>query len=561
MSEMEAICETGRLPARRRLRPSVPPPMLSAFVRARYIVPATNAWHAAHPSRLPAPREFRAPSKFSNRQFSELETPQLIENTGGGTVLIAKSPGPPLFSKTSIRLLVLLLAVACLCGVAQARFRQPNSEYRARREKLCATIDAPVVLYGYTGHEDASEVAVFFQEPSFYYLTGHDEPGAALLLFSGNVPGVAVGHASPPVNPLGCVAILYLPPRDRAKEKWNGPQIGPDDPDVKEKTGFTDVKPIADLRADLEKFTQTTKDLYTILPPEPEEGYPHFTESVAALRAMIPNVTLKDISSQLFAMRQVKSDGELALMQKAIDVSVDAHFDAMRTMRPGLFEYQIAARMKEIHEWGGCEREAYAPIVGAGFDSTVLHYPKLDSEIKDGDVVVIDVGGEYGGYAADITRTLPANGHFTPRQREIYDIVLGAQNAALAAVKPGAMLYEGKNSLQQIVVNYIRNSSVRDKEGRTLERYYPHGVSHHIGLDVHDPGDRDRPLAPGMVISVEPGIYIPEENLGVRIEDDVLVTKDGYRIMSGRLPRSADEIEKIMAEPRAQTPSQPPSSQ
>jgi len=167
--------------------------------------------------------------------------------------------------------------------------------------------------------------------------------------------------------------------------------------------------------------------------------------------------------------------------------------------------------------------------------------------------VVIDVGGEYGGYAADITRTLPANGKFTPRQREIYDIVLGAQNAAIAAIKPGAVLYGGKDSLQQIAMDYI-NAHGHDKEGHTLGRYYIHGVSHHLGLDVHDPGDRARPLEPGMVVTVEPGIYIREENLGVRIEDDILITKDGHEILTARLPRTADEIEKIMSSTRAQSP-------
>jgi Xaa-Pro aminopeptidase len=219
----------------------------------------------------------------------------------------------------------------------------------------------------------------------------------------------------------------------------------------------------------------------------------------------------------------------------------------MKSMRPGLFEYQVAARMKEIHEMAGCSREAYAPIVGTGFNSTVLHYSGLNAQIKDGDVVVIDVGGEYGGYTADITRTLPANGKFSARQREIYDIVLGAQNAALAAVKPGAKMYGGAGSLQQIVIEYFRTHG-RDKEGRSLERYYIHGISHHLGLDVHDPGDRERPLEPGMAITVEPGLYIPEENLGVRIEDDVLVTKDGYRILTARLPRAADDVEKMMAQ-------------
>jgi Xaa-Pro aminopeptidase len=446
-----------------------------------------------------------------------------------------------------IRVFTLLLALTCLCGAAQARFRQPNAEYQARREKLRAMVDGPIVLYGFTGHEDASDVAIFFQEQNFYYLTGHNEPGAVIVLIpdSPNGPPVKTPHQ-----------ILYLPSRDPKEEVWEGPKIGPNDPGVEEKTGFATVNSIASLRVDLENLAKSYKNFYTILPPSHEEGYPHFTESVAAIRAMIPHSNIKDIAPQFYAMRQVKSDGELALMQKAMDVSVDAHFDAMRTMRPGLFEYQIAARMKEIHEWGGCSREAYAPIVGTGFDSTVLHYSMLDSEIKDGDLVVIDVGGEYGGYAADITRTLPANGKFTPRQREIYDIVLGAQNAALAAVKPGALLYGSKGSLQQIVIDYIKNSAGRDKEGRTLERYYPHGVSHHIGLDVHDPGDRNRPLEPGMVVSVEPGIYIPEENLGVRIEDDVLVTQDGYRIMTGRLPRTADEIEKIMAAARTKSTSQ-----
>jgi len=429
----------------------------------------------------------------------------------------------------------------------QARFRQPNAEYQARREKLRAMVDGPIVIYGFTGHEDASEVALYFQEQNFYYLTGFSQPGAALVLIP-DVPGPYLSERT-----MVARATLYLPPRDAKQEVWEGPKIGPDDPAVQQKTGFSRVEPIANLKGDLQWLRNQYPVIYTILPPEHEEGYPHFTESVAAIRAMIPHANLKDIAPQLYAMRQVKSEGEIALIQKAIDVSIDAHFDAMRTMRPGLFEYQIAARMKEIHEWGGCAREAYAPIVGTGFNGTVLHYSALDSEIKDGDLVVIDVGGEYGGYAADITRTLPANGKFTPRQREIYDLVLGAQNAALAAVKPGATILGGKNSLQQIVIDYF--NAHPDKQGKVLTKYYPHGVSHHLGLDVHDPGDRYRPLEPGMVITVEPGIYIPEENLGVRIEDDVLVTKDGYKLLTARLPRSGDEIENIMAAARTKASS------
>ena len=166
-------------------------------------------------------------------------------------------------------------------------------------------------------------------------------------------------------------------------------------------------------------------------------------------------------------MRQIKSPGEIALLTKAIDLSVDAQLAAMRMVRPGLYEYQVAARWWKFTPNGGCETEAYAPIVGTGLHSTILHFNELDAQIQDGDVVLMDVGGQYAGYTADITRTIPANGHFTPRQREIYDIVLGAQNAVLAAMKPGMTLGgSGPNSLFKIAYDYM-NTHGTDREGRT----------------------------------------------------------------------------------------------
>jgi Xaa-Pro aminopeptidase len=435
----------------------------------------------------------------------------------------------------------LVVAFTLLTFFAGARFPQPNSEYQARRAKLRAQLDGPLVLFGYTSREDSSEFAVFFQEPNFYYLTGNSEPDAAILL----LPDAAQAG-----EPKGPREILYLPPRDLRLEKWDGPKMGPDDPGIAQKTGFEAVRPYAQLKPDLEALTKTYKTVYTVLPPKVEDGYPHFSTAVAFVQSAMPNATVKDAAPAIYAMRQVKSAGELGLLQKAVDLSVDGQLAAMRSMRPGLFEYQIAAKMKEAHEMGGCEREAYAPIVGTGLNSTVLHYSALTQPIMDGDVVVIDVACEYGGYAADITRTLPANGKFTPRQREIYDIVLGAQNAAIAAVKPGAHLYAGDGSLMSISKNYI-NTHGKDKNGESLGKYYIHGVSHHLGLDVHDPGERDRPLEAGMVITVEPGIYIPEEKLGVRIEDDVLVTADGYKILTEHLARTADEVEAVMASGRS----------
>jgi Xaa-Pro aminopeptidase len=386
-------------------------------------------------------------------------------------------------------------------------------------------------------------VAIFFQEPNFYYLTGHNEPDAALMI----LPDAPAGKTWN-----GPHEILYLPARNLQVEKWEGAKLGPEDADAAAKTGFEAVENAGKFAADLQAAEKIWPAVYTVLPPKDrqgkvdEPGYPHFTKANEWIKATVPNATIKDGTPAMFAMRQVKSPGELALLQKAIDLSVDAHIDAMKTMKPGLFEYQIAARMKMVHEWGGVAREAYAPIVGTGLNSTVLHYDVLDQQIQDGDVVVIDVGGEYGGYAADITRTLPANGKFTARQREIYDIVLGAQNAAIAAVKPGAKLYKGADSLMAISMAYI-NTHGKDSAGQPLGRYYIHGVSHHLGLDVHDPGDRDRVLEPGMVVTVEPGIYIPDEKLGVRIEDDVLVTDTGYKILSERAPRTAEDVEAMMA--------------
>jgi Xaa-Pro aminopeptidase len=442
---------------------------------------------------------------------------------------------------------LLLLLLACGSFLAQARFRQPNSEYQARRAKLRSTINGPAVLFGYTSHQDAGELAVFFQEENFYYLTGHSEPDAALLL----IPDSADGKSSDSPR-----EILYLPPRNPNAEKWGGPKMGPEDPGIAETTGFQAVEPFANLRTDLANLAKTYSTFYTELPPKQENGYPQLTIWSGWVRSILPQSTVDDVAPALASLRQIKSAGEIALIQKAVDASVDAHIAAMKMMRPGLFEYQIAARMKEVHEMEGCSREAYAPIVGTGFYSTVLHYDALKNEIKDGDVVVIDVAGEYGDYAADITRTLPANGKFTARQREIYEIVLGAQNAALAAIKPGAVFFGGPKSVHQVAYDYI-NTHGHDLHGNTLGRYFFHGVGHHLGLDVHDPNDRISPLQAGMVITDEPGIYIPEENIGVRIEDDVLVTPDGNQLLSAKLPRSPDEIEKIMAEGRAQPQSQP----
>ena len=424
----------------------------------------------------------------------------------------------------------------------QRREREPNSVYAARRAKLAAEVDAPIVLWGYTGREEFSEAAIFAQEENFYYLTGHNEEGAALVIW----PSKAAANGG---GADGKSEILFLPPKDPQKEKWNGVRMSPTDPGIEAKTGFASVQPISEVNGTLQKIAKSYPEIYTILPYETEMGgYPHEKEEMDWLDKNDPQPKRKDIRDQIAALRQIKSPGEITFLKTAIDLSDDAHLEAMKMMRPGLYEYQVAAKMVEVHAMGGSEAEGYAPIVGAGPNSTALHYDKLSRKIEDGDIVVLDVGAQFAGYSADITRTLPANGKFTPRQREIYEIVLGAQNAAIAEVKPGAQLCrKGDRSLFKISYDYI-NSHGKDKQGKPLGQYFIHGLGHHIGLDVHDVGDQCRPLEPGMVVTIEPGIYIPDENLGVRIEDDVLVTETGMKLLSEKLPRNPDEIEKIMAE-------------
>ena len=443
------------------------------------------------------------------------------------------------------------LVLLILCSVApahaqQRREREPNSAYAERRAKLAAQVEAPIVLWGLTGREEYSQAYIFAQEENFYYLTGHNEEGAALILLpAAQSPSASSGGDTWD----GPREILYLPEKDPNKEKWNGIRLSPSDPGIEARTGFPAVRPFPELRSDVEKLAKIYSDVYTILPYAKElGGYPHEKEVVDWLQLAAPQAKLKDIRPQITTLRQIKSPGEIAFLRQAIDLSLDAHLEAMRMMRPGLHEYQIAAKMVEIHAMGGSEAEAYAPIVGAGSNSTALHYDKLSRKIEDGDIVVVDVGAQYSGYAADITRTLPANGKFTPRQREIYNIVLGAQNAALAALKPGMNLCrKGDNSVHKISYDYI-NSHGKDLHGKSLGQYYIHGLGHGLGLNVHDPGDYCKPFEPGMVVTMEPGVYIPEENLGVRIEDDVLITDTGYKLLSERLPRNPDEIEKIMAE-------------
>lgn len=441
-----------------------------------------------------------------------------------------------------------LLSIALLATLpgtprsASAWDRGNLADYHDRRVRLVAqTGDGVVVLFGYGDQDVAASVTTFHQNEEFYYLTGWDEPDAMLLLVPEERPK---GSA----QPAGMAReILFIPPRNDRQEKWTGPKLGPDDTDGAARTGFAEVKSTSLFHAELLEAVKKFPKIYTELTPQPESGEDCFQQDmVDKLRHLAPLAATADVRPLLAGLRAVKSPGEIALMRKAVDASIEAHLAAIRAVHPGVWEYEIAALMKYQFERRGLEWPSYPPIVGSGFFSTVLHYDADDHQMQVGDLVVMDVAGSYGGYASDITRTLPVNGRFTPRQREIYEIVLGAQNAVLAAAKPGVSLGTGKDCLQQIAYQYIDGHG-KDLHGKPLGQYFIHGIGHSVGLNVHDPMERDRPLEPGMVITDEPGIYIPEEKIGVRIEDMLLITQEGAEVLTRRLPRAPDEIEKLMA--------------
>src|SRR5713101_1443425 len=263
-----------------------------------------------------------------------------------------------------IRHVGVLLALSCflvpfLATAQERREREPNSVYAARRAKLAARVDAPIALWGFTGREEASQTYIFEQEENFYYLTGHNEEGAALVILPA---AKAAGE-----NGDGPRESLYLPVKNPLKEKWNGVRMSPADPGIEARTGFATVKSFdSDFRIAIESLAKTFPNFYTILPYQKElGGYPHEKTVVDWLQLAAPQAKLKDIRAQIGAMRQIKSPGELAFLKEAIDLSLDAHLEAIKLMRPGLYEYQVAAKMVEVHAWGGSQAEGYAPIVGA----------------------------------------------------------------------------------------------------------------------------------------------------------------------------------------------------
>jgi Xaa-Pro aminopeptidase len=423
--------------------------------------------------------------------------------------------------------------------------RQPNADYRARRMALAEKMAGGVaIVFAGTESEGPDATYGFRQDNNFYYLSGWTEPGAALVIVS-----QITGHDS--TTGRAYSEILFLPAHNLTQEKWTGPKLAADSPRVASLTGFDRVANLDQMPAELARaFGTGSASIFVDTPPEGESS--PASNSLQWLRrtnTFPMRTATHDVKPLLAQLRVVKDQGEIELIRHATNASISSHMAALQMIKPGLNEHDISAVMQYQFLKNGCERPAYAPIVGAGPNSTVLHYSADDAPIHAGDVVVMDVAGEYSMYASDITRTAPATGKFTDRQREIYNIVLGAQQAVMASFKAGKSTLSGRSSdsLYKVAYDYI-NSHGKDLHGQPLGQYFIHGLGHYVGLEVHDPGDISVPIPRGAVFTVEPGIYIPEEKVGVRIEDIVWLNREGKLVnFTESLPHTAEEIEAAMA--------------
>ena len=405
-------------------------------------------------------------------------------------------------------------------------------ETRTRRIAYLQRVEGGITLLFNSLHHDLDE---YVPDKSFYYLTGCAEPGAVLLL----TPGEDAPQET-----------LFLAKRDSRQEQWTGPRMGPGR-DTARRLGIQQVLNLDELPTTITERVPPRGKVYANLPllSHRESTGDCCLEPWVRLCRWLPHANILDAGPEVAFLRMKKSEWEIKKIRRAVEITMAGHRHALSAIAPGRFEYEVEAAIEYQFRSQGATGPAFPSIVGSGLNATILHYAENNRRMSSGDLVVIDVGAEFEGYSADVTRTYPVSGRFTHRQKEIYNIVLAAQKAALKQVRPGVK-FDRSGPIHQAAFETI-DSHGRDRQGRGLGRYFIHGTGHHLGLEVHDPvSDLGRPLEPGMVITIEPGIYIPEENLGVRIEDDVLVTRDGYRILSQELPREAEEIEKMIREKR-----------
>jgi Xaa-Pro aminopeptidase len=431
------------------------------------------------------------------------------------------------------------------------------TEYAKRRKQLMQQIGPKgivILTSANTSRRNGDADYAYRQHSDFYYLTGFDEPEAIAIL----APKRKEGEF-----------ILFNRVRDRTREIWDGIRAGQEG--ARKTYGANEAYPFADFEKMLPEILENRETIHYAI-----GANEYFDEMVLStlnkLRGRIRSgqqapVAFADVTETIHEMRLIKSPAEIALMRKAAEISAQAHIRAMKFCKPGVNEYQLEAEIMHEFQSNGARHPAYTSIVGGGENACILHYIANDQKVKDGDLVLFAAGAEYNYYAADITRTFPANGRFSDEQRAIYELVLKSQLAALKAVRPGAAWPSMQTAIVKVLTQGLLDLGILKGRLNDLiekEAYFPfymHKSGHWLGLDVHDAGrykvdGKWRTLKPGMVLTVEPGIYISADipgvhkrwhNIGVRIEDDVLVTAKGCDILSRDVPKSVADIEALMA--------------
>ena len=413
--------------------------------------------------------------------------------------------------------------------------------YMERRMNLISGKQGPCMICIFSGKapmKSLDSAYPFFVDRNFYYLTGIERENMILVLRKNDKNEI--------------FEELYIEPFDEVLAKWVGGRMRADEATAI--SGIQNVRDINDFTAGVHNAISASRGLgkmtvYLDLWRHREDQADTQAHTLAAhLQQRYPAVAIEDIFADMVAMRIIKSDDEIALMRKAQETTCNAIIAMLKHAKPEMNESELEGAF-DFSLKKQCVREhAFTSIIAGGSRATVLHYDNNDQIVHDGELVLIDLGSAEGHYCADISRTFPINGKFTDRQREIYNAVLDAQRIVMAHAKPGITTGE----LNQMVIDYYE-SRLDDlglrKDGKGVRDYYYHGVSHSLGLDTHDISTgRNVLLRPGMVITVEPGLYIEDEGIGVRIENDILITEDGMTDLSADIPKTVEEIEAIMAE-------------
>ena len=409
--------------------------------------------------------------------------------------------------------------------------------YAARRSAVLGQMEKGSIMVLYSGEgipRSMDDCCPFEANHHFFYLTGLRRENMAIVLSR------SAGEDK---------TMLFIEEAVPSMERWTGKRVTKDE--AKAISGIEDVRYIDSLPAALgrmmvrEQVTSAYFDCYRNAMTDVDS---YNMMKAKAFVAAYPAVTLKNAHPMLAAMRMVKDEHEIACIQKAIDVTDQGLRRILSTLAPGQMEYQAQAEFEYAIRYHGAEGTAFSTIAGSGINGCMLHYETNHCRMEDGKLLLLDLGAKVDGYCADITRTYPVNGKYSPRQKEIYDIVLGANLAVTKAARPGLTLKQLNEICKQALADGLMAIG-KIESADQIGTYYMHGVSHHLGLDTHDAIAHDEvTLAPGMIITNEPGLYIDEEEIGIRIEDDLLITEDGCEVLSQAIPRMTQDIEALMAQ-------------